>query len=183
MCIIEKTIDGVKVQIELSSGIVKCAFVGIPSSSEKVSSFFNRRWCYKNRPSKYNSEFTKTDIVKAIIDIVKTHFILRLSSFEAFKKWACSTKAFGSIHLSILPRIAALFKIRPLLPWNCECLEISALITRWMRLAGYPAFLVIGVRTTPFEMHAWCESNGEVVTDVRDIKNFYSVLCKFPHDL
>lgn len=45
------------------------------------------------------------------------------------------------------------------------CLQRSATAVCFLRLAGYPAQLVIGAQKTPFYAHAWAELLGEMVND------------------
>jgi hypothetical protein len=52
------------------------------------------------------------------------------------------------------------------------CLQRSAAAACLLRLHGFPAELVIGVRRMPFLAHAWVEIDGAVVNDdprVRDV--------------
>ena len=45
------------------------------------------------------------------------------------------------------------------------CLQRSAACVLLLRLQGFPANLVFGVRTFPFEAHAWAELEGRVIND------------------
>jgi hypothetical protein len=45
-----------------------------------------------------------------------------------------------------------------------------------MRLRGWPAELVLGVRRMPFAAHAWVEVRGRVVNDDPRVQRQYSVL-------
>lgn len=45
------------------------------------------------------------------------------------------------------------------------CLQRSATAVCFLRMAGYPAQLVIGAQKTPFYAHAWAELLGEMVND------------------
>lgn len=56
------------------------------------------------------------------------------------------------------------------------CLQRSAAAVCLLRLAGYPAQLVIGARRTPFYAHAWAEIGGAVVNDEPTVQTYYGVL-------
>jgi len=47
------------------------------------------------------------------------------------------------------------------------CLQRSAACVYILRRLGYPVDLVLGVRTIPFEAHAWAELDGEPINDAR----------------
>ncbi|MGU3500510.1 lasso peptide biosynthesis B2 protein [Mycobacterium sp. C31M] len=46
-----------------------------------------------------------------------------------------------------------------------DCLPRSLALTRFLRMAGWPAEHVIGVALHPFEAHAWVELNGVAVDE------------------
>ncbi len=56
------------------------------------------------------------------------------------------------------------------------CLQRSATAVCLLRLAGYPAELVIGARRTPFYAHAWAEIGRQVVNDESEVQTAYGVL-------
>lgn len=56
------------------------------------------------------------------------------------------------------------------------CLQRSATAVCLLRLAGYPAELVIGARRTPFYAHAWAEIGRQVVNDETEVQTLYGVL-------
>jgi hypothetical protein len=56
------------------------------------------------------------------------------------------------------------------------CLQRSAAAVCLLRLAGYPAELVIGARRTPFYAHAWAEIGNQVVNDETAVQTYYGVL-------
>jgi hypothetical protein len=56
------------------------------------------------------------------------------------------------------------------------CLQRSATAVCLLRLAGYPAELVIGARRTPFYAHAWAEIGNQVVNDETAVQTYYGVL-------
>ena len=56
------------------------------------------------------------------------------------------------------------------------CLQRSAACAYLLRRRGCPAQLVLGVRTLPFEAHAWVEVSGRVVNDRREHLQRYLVL-------
>ena len=56
------------------------------------------------------------------------------------------------------------------------CLQRSAAAVCLLRLAGYPAELVIGARRTPFYAHAWAEIGAQVVNDETAVQTYYGVL-------
>lgn len=51
------------------------------------------------------------------------------------------------------------------------CLQRSATAVCLLRIAGYPAQLVIGAQRTPFYAHAWADLLGEMVNDKEDHKH------------
>lgn len=56
------------------------------------------------------------------------------------------------------------------------CLQRSALTVALLRLAGFPARLVIAVQRVPFYAHAWVELNGRVVNDLPAVRRDYEIL-------
>jgi len=56
------------------------------------------------------------------------------------------------------------------------CLQRSAAAVCLLRLAGYPAELVIAARRTPFFAHAWAEIGRQVVNDEPSVQTYYGVL-------
>lgn len=56
------------------------------------------------------------------------------------------------------------------------CLQRSAAAVCLLRLAGYPAELVIAARRTPFYAHAWAEIGRQVVNDESAVQTYYGVL-------
>ncbi len=56
------------------------------------------------------------------------------------------------------------------------CLQRSAAAVCLLRLAGYPAELVIGAHRTPFYAHAWAEIGRRVVNDEEVVQTYYGVL-------
>ena len=56
------------------------------------------------------------------------------------------------------------------------CLQRSATAVCLLRVAGYPAELVIGARRTPFYAHAWAEIGAQVVNDETAVQTYYGVL-------
>ncbi len=56
------------------------------------------------------------------------------------------------------------------------CLQRSAAAVCLLRLAGYPAELVIGARRVPFYAHAWAEIGRRVVNDEEAVQTYYGVL-------
>lgn len=56
------------------------------------------------------------------------------------------------------------------------CLQRSAACVYLLRRRGVPAQLVLGVRTFPFEAHAWAELGGRVLNDTTDYTGRFLVL-------
>ena len=56
------------------------------------------------------------------------------------------------------------------------CLQRSAVTVALLRLAGFPARLVIGVQRRPFLGHAWVELDGRVVNDRAAVQREFEVL-------
>jgi len=56
------------------------------------------------------------------------------------------------------------------------CLQRSAVTVALLRLAGFPARLVIGVQRRPFLGHAWVELDGRVVNDRPAVQREFEVL-------
>ena len=56
------------------------------------------------------------------------------------------------------------------------CLQRSAAAVCLLRMAGYPAQLVIGARRTPFYAHAWAEIGDQVMNDEPAVQTYYGVL-------
>ncbi|MEM1177293.1 MAG: lasso peptide biosynthesis B2 protein [Acidobacteriota bacterium] len=61
-----------------------------------------------------------------------------------------------------------------LYPRSAWCLERSSTAVLLLRLSGFPAQLVVGVRRIPFAAHAWAELDGEVVNDLPQITQNYT---------
>ena len=56
------------------------------------------------------------------------------------------------------------------------CLQRSVVTVALLRLAGFPARLVIGVQRVPFAAHAWVELDGRVANDRPTLRRRYEVL-------
>jgi hypothetical protein len=56
------------------------------------------------------------------------------------------------------------------------CLQRSAATACLLKAYGISAQLVIGVRSVPFQAHAWVEVNGEIVNDRPYLRESYAVL-------
>jgi len=56
------------------------------------------------------------------------------------------------------------------------CLQLSATYVCMLRRQGVPAELVIGVRTYPFQAHAWVELDGYILNDRLDYVSQFLVL-------
>ena len=56
------------------------------------------------------------------------------------------------------------------------CLQRSAACVYLLRRRGIPAQLVLGVRTFPFEAHAWAELDGQVLNDTPEYTGGFLVL-------
>jgi len=61
-------------------------------------------------------------------------------------------------------------------PRRAFCLLRSSVLTRLLRQRGIRAEMVIGVRRSPLEAHAWVEVNGSVLNDRAPIRTMYAVL-------
>ena len=61
-------------------------------------------------------------------------------------------------------------------PKRAWCLQRSVAAVCLLRLAGYPAELVIGAHRLPFYAHAWAEIGREVVNDEATVQTWYGVL-------
>jgi hypothetical protein len=58
-------------------------------------------------------------------------------------------------------------------PRETMCLHRSAVATWLLRRDAVPAYLVIGIRHTPFYAHAWVEIDGKVVNDRSSVQQQY----------
>lgn len=56
------------------------------------------------------------------------------------------------------------------------CLQRSAATVCLLKAHGISSQLVIGVRSVPFQAHAWVEVNGEIVNDRPYLRESYAVL-------
>lgn len=56
------------------------------------------------------------------------------------------------------------------------CLQRSAATACLLKAHGISAQLVIGVRSVPFQAHAWVEVGGEIVNDRSYLRESYAVL-------
>lgn len=56
------------------------------------------------------------------------------------------------------------------------CLQRSAATCCLLKMYGFTAQLVIGVRQIPFRAHAWVELSGAIVNDKAYIRTMYSVV-------
>jgi hypothetical protein len=82
--------------------------------------------------------------------------------------------------------LAALPRIRRSTAWaerayfkRVWCLQRSAALVLLLRRRGFPADVVLGVRTFPFEAHAWAECRGRVINDKPDYISRFLVLDRF----
>jgi len=65
--------------------------------------------------------------------------------------------------------LASVFYFKPV-----RCLQRSAAAATLLRLAGYPAEMVIGVQPWPFRAHAWVEVSGRIVNDKPYTSDMYT---------
>lgn len=77
-----------------------------------------------------------------------------------------------------LARVAQAWRARRLYPAPVACLQRSVACVYLLRRRGVPAALVVGVRTPPFEAHAWAEVDGEVVNDRPGVAREYTVITR-----
>jgi len=61
-------------------------------------------------------------------------------------------------------------------PKRVLCLQRSAVTTMLLRSGGWPAEMVIGVQSLPFQAHAWVELHGTVVGDKSYVPEIYQEL-------
>ena len=64
-------------------------------------------------------------------------------------------------------------------PKPVVCLQRSAALTRLLRSLGFPAEMVIGLRSLPFQTHAWVELDGAVVDDPPELQKTFHPLQRF----
>jgi hypothetical protein len=58
-------------------------------------------------------------------------------------------------------------------PKRALCLQRSAVTTCLLRLYGFAAEMVVGIRDMPFMAHAWVELDHDVVNDWPGVRKFY----------
>ena len=56
----------------------------------------------------------------------------------------------------------------PWTPWQGECLFRSFMLLSFLRMAGFDASWVFGVRTWPFQAHCWLQAGDMVLDDAAD---------------
>ena len=64
----------------------------------------------------------------------------------------------------------------PFVPFQIECLPYAAALGSILRAKGIDAYLVIGVRSIPFEAHAWIEVEGKIVGERPGLRQDLNVL-------
>ncbi len=68
----------------------------------------------------------------------------------------------------LAPTWHAVDRAQRVYPARVACLHRAAATVYLLRRRGVPAQLVVGVRNTPFETHAWVELDGRVVGSDHD---------------
>jgi len=66
--------------------------------------------------------------------------------------------------------------LTPYVPLRFECLVYASVLTRRLRLNGIDAYLVIGIRATPFEAHAWTRIGDRVIGEVPSVTKSLHVI-------
>lgn len=161
--------DGVRVTLDLSTGAVECELLApLPlSMTSQVSGFFARLWNYERRPALYRCRPQMSDHLMAFLSLRKSHLLSFDNRFHDLLAWTVPPlrrlQPKGTQHYA--RRMTAIFALLPLLPWKPNALEVSAAICHEGRSLGLPVHLVIGMRTTPLELHAWCELHGSSIAD------------------
>lgn len=72
----------------------------------------------------------------------------------------------------------AVQRARRLFLGDAKCLSSAATSTCLLRLRGLPAQMIIGVRRSPFEAHAWTELDGSVINDDVAETSTYQVMTR-----
>ena len=61
------------------------------------------------------------------------------------------------------------------MPFDSRCLMRSLVLTAMLARRGIFASVILGVRTEPFEAHAWVESNGVSLLPARDFSRVVEI--------
>lgn len=77
-------------------------------------------------------------------------------------------------------RLASTFnRLRPFFPGTGRCLPRSLFLLLFLRLRGYRADWVFGVRTHPFLAHCWVEADGTVLDDTIEHVAWFTPIAAF----
>ena len=111
----------------------------------------------------------RADVVRAIMELAGARASLPFLSAKALH--AMRADSSSSPRRTIIDRVSiAVSRVAPALPWRADCLVQSLAARRWLRSAGVPCSLIVGVRREGEELlsHAWLEIDGHVVIGGRD---------------
>jgi hypothetical protein len=82
----------------------------------------------------------------------------------------------GDPHAHAQAIMSAVVDLAPFTYDRLECLGAACILTREMRRIGFPATLHIGIRTFPFEAHAWSMLDDEVLAEDPRLPNQLDII-------
>ncbi len=127
------------------------------------------------------SAFAKaSSTIFATLAVLTTQVVLKCFGFERLYAAMARLPAVGAAKDADRARVHA---VHAAVEQACRricrrsyCVQRTAALTTLLRLRGYEAVVVIGVRRPPFEAHAWTEVDGLPVGESSDSLSSYVVI-------
>lgn len=122
-------------------------------------------------------------LLLALYALVRADLTLRTRRFPGLRESVRgalvrrSILAMGSSDQELL--ITAIHRASVFLPVRTHCLVYSSALVWLLRQYGLPAQCVIGIRSTPFESHAWVENEGVILGPKVGRQSTYTVIDVF----
>jgi transglutaminase superfamily protein/coenzyme PQQ synthesis protein D (PqqD) len=123
-------------------------------------------------------------VLASFLLLFTVDLILKLRGFRALHStvqwWPRRSIRSSLIRLSEIEIIAAINtavdRACTIYPKHALCLQRSAVGACLLRSCGVAAQMVVGCHKMPFYGHAWVEVEGEVINDLKQVQESYSVL-------
>lgn len=121
--------------------------------------------------------------LEAICVLTVTHLVVRFTHFSRLQWLITRVPVLWTTPSSDRARVIletgrAVGRAKRFYITDVKCLPSAAACTCLLRIRGIRAQLTIGVRSPPFEAHAWVELDGAIVNDDAGVTGTYSVITR-----
>ncbi len=121
--------------------------------------------------------------LEALCILTVAHVLVRFAHFSRLQRLLSVVPAMRAVSGPQRERVieetcTAVRRARRYYVTDVKCLPSAATCTCILRLRGLPAQLTIGVRSPPFEAHAWTVLDGAVINDDEAVTSTYSVITR-----